>query len=93
MKKHLNIIAFASIIILLNVLFSFTDFQVDLTADGKHSISKETVFIRELYSHFWQPIFGSPLYNTFATFCNVVFDYENSDPSALTAAKVRKALN
>lgn len=42
MKKHLNIIAFASIIILINVLFSFTDFQVDLTADGKHSISKET---------------------------------------------------
>ena len=42
MKKHLNIIAFSSIIILINVLFSFADFQVDLTADGKHSISKET---------------------------------------------------
>ena len=45
MKKHLNIIAFASIIILINVLFSFTDFQVDLTTDGKHSISKETELI------------------------------------------------
>jgi len=45
MKKHLNIIAFASIIILINVLFSFADFQVDLTADGKHSISKETELI------------------------------------------------
>jgi ABC-2 type transport system permease protein len=45
MKKHLNIIAFASIIILINVLFSFTDFQVDLTTDGKHSILKETELI------------------------------------------------
>ena len=45
MKKHLNIIAFASIIILINVLFSFTDFQVDLTTDRKHSISKETELI------------------------------------------------
>jgi len=45
MKKHLNIIAFASIIILINVLFSFADFQVDLTTDGKHSISKETELI------------------------------------------------
>jgi len=45
MKKHLNIIAFASIIILINVLFSFIDFQVDLTTDGKHSISKETELI------------------------------------------------
>ena len=45
MKKHLNIIAFACIILLINVLFSFTDFQVDLTTDGKHSISKETELI------------------------------------------------
>ena len=45
MKKHLDIITFASIIILVNILFSFADFQVDLTADGKHSISKQTELI------------------------------------------------
>ena len=45
MKKHFDIITFASIIILVNILFSFADFQVDLTADGKHSISKQTELI------------------------------------------------
>ena len=45
MEKHLNIIFFSSIILLINVLFSFADFQVDLTADGKHTISEETELI------------------------------------------------
>ena len=57
------------------------------------NISKETIFVRELYASFWRNEFGSPLYNTFATFSNVVFGYANGSPSALTAAKVRKALN
>ena len=57
-----------------------------------NKISQETLFIRELYSSHWANAFGSPLYNTFATFCNVVFDYADDESSALTAARVRKAL-
>ena len=56
------------------------------------AISSETLFVRSLYSICWRDTFGGPLYNTFAAFSNVVFGYSDDDTSALTAAKVRKAL-
>lgn len=43
MRKHYSSLVFILLIILTNVLVSFTDFSLDLTADGKHSISEETI--------------------------------------------------
>lgn len=43
MRKYYSSLVFILLIILTNVLVSFTDFSLDLTADGKHSISEETI--------------------------------------------------
>ena len=43
MRKHYSSLVFILLIILTNVLVSFTDFSLDITADGKHSISEETI--------------------------------------------------
>jgi len=43
MRKHYSSLVFILLIILTNILVSFTDFSLDLTADGKHSISEETI--------------------------------------------------
>ena len=43
MKKYYSSLVFILLIILTNILVSFTDFSLDLTADGKHSISEETI--------------------------------------------------
>ena len=43
MRKYYSSLVFILLIILTNILVSFTDFSLDLTADGKHSISEETI--------------------------------------------------
>lgn len=43
MRKYYSSLVFIFLIILTNILVSFTDFSLDLTADGKHSISEETI--------------------------------------------------
>ncbi len=43
MRKYYSYLVFILLIILTNILVSFTDFSLDLTADGKHSISEETI--------------------------------------------------
>ena len=43
MRKNYSSLFFILLIILTNILVSFTDFSLDLTADGKHSISEETI--------------------------------------------------
>ena len=43
MRKYYSSLVFILLIILTNTLVSFTDFSFDLTSDGKHSISEETI--------------------------------------------------
>ena len=43
MRKYYSSLVFILLIILTNILVSFTDFSLDLTADSKHSISEATV--------------------------------------------------
>lgn len=43
MRKYYSSLVFILLIILTNILVSFTDFSLDLTADGKHSISEESI--------------------------------------------------
>lgn len=43
MRKHYSSLVFIILILLTNILVSFTDFSLDLTADGKHTISEETI--------------------------------------------------
>lgn len=43
MRKYYSSLVFILLITLTNILVSFTDFSLDLTADGKHSISEETI--------------------------------------------------
>ena len=43
MGRYYTYLVFILLTILANILVSFTDFSLDLTADGKHSISEETI--------------------------------------------------
>lgn len=45
MKHRLSFLSPIILVILVNVLFSFFDFKIDLTEDKKHSISREAVEI------------------------------------------------
>ena len=42
MKNKLRFLSLLALVILVNLLFSFTDYSFDLTSDKRHSISKET---------------------------------------------------